>query len=397
MAHQNIYIFSLGAHGKGISGSDRIFIEFARHWSKNFLVKIYLWEEGYQMCQRQQLVFSNVKFIISKMNPWKKFGFFINYFARIIEGIKIGFSLKLENTQSTIIYSSSEFWMDSLPSFILKLRFPKIKWIAAWYQSAPNPFVGFSEGKRSSRYRLSALIYWLIQFPIKPIINNFANFVLVNNDNEKKKFSKLNKKSKVLVVLGAVDFEEIKKWKEKFKKEPKIYDAVFQGRFHPQKGVIELIDIWEKVVQRKNDAKLVMIGDGPLMSNIKLKVKSAKMANNIILKGYLFDGEEKYKIFSQSRVVVHPSFYDSGGMSALEAMAFGLPVVGFNLKSYKHYYSKGMIKVRIGDISAFATAILQLLSDKKLYKKIKNDAEKLVSKEFSWEYRSRQILARMLE
>jgi len=382
-----IYTFALAAHGEGISGGDRIFIEFARRWSKEIPVTIYVSEEGFQMCRRQSLD-SPVDFKVRSA---------VNYLSRIIEGIKIGLTLKLENSDKIIVYSASEFWMDSLPAFFLKLRFPKIKWVAAWYQTAPNPLKGFSEGEAGTRNRLRAFIYWLIQFPIKPLISGFADYVLVNNDGEKKQFPSLNEKSRTLVVLGAVDLEGIKNWKFKFRNIPKIYEAVFQGRFHPQKGVMELIDIWKHVVAKKPDAKLVMIGDGPLMESAKCKVQSEKLENNVILKGYLFDGEEKYKIFAQSRIVVHPAFFDSGGMASAEAMAFGLPCVGFNLMAYKYYYPEGMEKVREGDLEAFADKVEELLQDNNLYKRIANEALHLIGDKWSWEYRARQILNAVLE
>lgn len=375
-----IYIFALAAHGEGISGGDRIFIEFAREWSKKYPVTICLWNEGYQMCLRHKLQMSNVKFQISNMEPWRRFGFIVNYFARIVEGIKLGLTTKLTNSQETIVYSASEFWMDCLPAFVLKLRYRKIKWAAAWYQTAPNPLKGFS----------GSLPYWLTQLPIKPLIDRFADFVLVNNDLEKKQFHK------AIVVLGAVDLKSIKIWKSKFNNLPKIYDCVFQGRFHPQKGVLELIDIWDKVVKFKKDAKLVMIGNGPLMESVKLKVKSKKLGNNIFLTGYLFDGEEKYRIFAQSKVVVHPAFFDSGGMASYEAMAFDLPCVGFNLSSYDSYYPKGMEKVPLGNLKLFADKILQLLTDNKLYGKVAGDAYQLVAN-MTWEQRARQILDQVLE
>lgn len=376
-----IYIFALAAHGEGISGGDRIFIEFAKNWSKKYPVTIYLWKEGYRMCLRHKLQMSNVKFQISNMEPWKHLGFIVNYIARIVEGIRLGLTIKLENSKDTIVYSASEFWMDSLPVFILKLRYPKIRWAAAWYQTAPNPLKGFS----------GSLIYWLVQLPIKPLVDKFADFVLVNNDEEKKQFQK------GVVVLGAIDLKSIKIWKSKFKNLPKIYDGVFQGRFHPQKGVLELVDIWKLVVSKKPDAKLIMIGDGPLMESIKSKVQSAKLENNIIHKGYLFEGEEKYKIFAQSRVVVHPAIFDSGGMASAEAMAFGLPCIGFNLQSYKYYYPKGMVKIHLKDLDGFAEKIIELLSDEGLYKKVSKEALQLIDKTWSWEYRSGQILKAVLE
>lgn len=380
-------IIAMMAWGEGVSGGDRISIELCRRWSLNFPVTVYLWEEGYRMYMRHNLNAEKIKFKIINMRPWKYLGFFINYLARIIAGVAFASRINLENEKTTIVYSATEFWMDSLPGLILKLRFPKITWAATWFQTAPNPLTGFKEGERADAYRFNALVYWLVQLPIKPLIKKWADFVLVNNDMEKKQFEK------AIVVLGAVDLQKIKQYKTKFKNPPKIFDAVFQGRFHPQKGVVELIDIWRLVVSKKPDAKLVLVGDGPLMTSVKCKVKSEKLEKNIILNGYLFDGEEKYKIFSQSKVVVHPAFYDSGGMASAEAMALGLPAVGFDLSSYKSYYPRGMLKVPINNLQAFAEAILELLRDKKLYSKIANQAKTMIFKNWSWDKRSEQILS----
>jgi glycosyltransferase involved in cell wall biosynthesis len=395
MASQKIYIFALAAQGEGISGSDRIFIEFARNWSKNNKVEITVFQDGYRMCLEQGLNAAGIKYRVLPLKKWM-ISFVLQYITRIFLGIKMGVTLNLETNSSVIVYSASEFWMDSLPAFILKLRYPNIKWVAAWYQTAPTPFKGFTEDQ-NSRYRINSFFYYLVQLPVKPLFKKFADFILVNNKNEKKIFPEHNKRRKVIIVHGAIDLEKIKRWRIRYKSLPKIYDAVFQGRFHPQKGVLELIDIWKQVADKKPGAKLIMIGDGPLMRRVKLRIKELKQEDNIKLTGFLFDGDTKYKIFSQSKIVVHPSFYDSGGIAALEAMAFGLPCIGFNLMAYRHYYPKGMLKVDRGRLSIFADRIRQLLTDKKLYLKFKNETAGLISNKFSWHYRSRQILDQVLK
>jgi len=395
MAHLNFHFFALGAYGKGISGGDRIFIELSRRWSKKYPVTIYLWAEGYEMCKRQGLSGKKIYFKVSLMKPWRDFGFLINYIARIFEGIRRGLTLKLENSKDTVVYSASEFWMDSLPTFILKIRFPKITWIAAWFQTAPNPIKGFAEGKRENKYYLSALFYWLVQLPIKPFILKYADFVFINNKSEKKQFPKFAESERAIVVLGAVDLEKINEYVKKHKNIKKTYEAVFQGRFHPQKGVVELIQIWEKVVKEIPDARLAMVGDGPLMQNVKKEIENLGLEKNIILFGYLFDGEKKYQLFSQSKIVVHPAFYDSGGMASSEAMAFGSPVVGFNLKSYESYYPKGMVKVKTGDLDAFSRQVVRLLQDSKLRGKMAKEAISMIRKNWSWNTRSEEILLKI--
>ena len=419
------YFFALAPTGEGISGSDRIFIELARNWSEHTPVTIFTTEEGIKMVKRQKLKGRLLK--VEKVEKGKlPVNFFFKYLYKIFLGINLGLSLQITNQRSqvTFIYSSSEFWMDSLPALILKIRHPNIKWIAAWYQTAPNPFKGFEEnstkvkvqrtplesprlltgqgGRRQSRYSLSALFYWLMQFPIKPLISKFADKIIVNNKQEKKQFPNYTKRGDTIVLIGAVPLKEIENWKTsassslKIGNLPKVYDAVFQGRFHPQKGVVELIDIWKKVVEKIPYAKLAMIGDGPLMNKVKLQISNYKLQNNIVLFGYLFDGEEKYKIFSQSKIVVHPAYYDSGGMAAAEAMAFGVACVGFNLKAYNSYYPEGMIKAKIGDLDSFAHKITELIDNPKLRKDLGDKAKAMIYKNYSWDARAKEILQKII-
>ncbi len=84
-------------------------------------------------------------------------------------------------------------------------------------------------------------------------------------------------------------------------------------------------------------------------------------------------------------------------MAAAEAMAFGLPCVGFNLKSYISYYPKGMVKVKIGESAAFADAIIRLLSDKRLRAKIGREAENMIKESWSWKNRTVQLLEKIMQ
>ncbi len=388
----NFHFFAMAALGKGLSGGDRIFIELARRWSKKYPVTIYVWEEGREMCRRQSLVSKRIKYKVWRMKYWGRLGFVICYLARVVRAVIESFKLKLKNKPTTIVYSASDFWMDSLPGWILKMRFPNITWIGTFYLAAPNPFTGFREQGEIKIPSLKNIVYWLMQQPIYFLIRSWADLVFVTSDPDAKRFPKHNRENRIVVVRGGVDISRAREWKSKRVKVSKIYDAVFQGRFHPQKGVVELIDIWRKVVGEKPKAKLAMIGDGPLMQNVKLKIKNEKLEKNIKLFGYVFDGPKKYRIFSQSRVFIHPAIYDSGGMSAAEGMVWGLPAVSFDLEALKTYYPKGVLKARIGDLDDFANKILTLLEDKKLYRETAEKAVALVKDYWDWDARAKDVL-----
>jgi glycosyltransferase involved in cell wall biosynthesis len=381
---KKIHIIAFSAFGSGISGGDRIWIEFATNWAQKNFVEVVTWTDGKAMYDRQNKPNAlHLHFNIQNNIFFSANNFLLSYLLRIIGSIV--WAIKSSNT--SVVYSASEFLMDVFPAIVLKLKNPSLLWVATWYQTAPSPLKGYNNS-----FSLNAFLYWFSQFITKFLVTRLADKVLVNNELEKKQFDKLNKSGKVIVVLGAVDYQLIQKWQKKKKNFRKKYDAVFQGRFHPQKGVLELISIWEKVCKKKPDAKLVMIGDGPLYKKVQDLINEKKLRNNVILTGYLFDGDLKYDFFSKSKLVVHPALYDSGGMAAYEAMAFGLPVIGFDLLAYNSYYPKGMVKVKKYNLNMFAKQILDLLSNSFMYRKVSNNASSFIKYSARWDKRSKEIL-----
>ena len=116
------------------------------------------------------------------------------------------------------------------------------------------------------------------------------------------------------------------------------------------------------------------------------KISKYGLENNIAFFGFK-DGVEKLKIFKDSKVVVHPAIYDSGGMAACEAMACGLPGVSFDLPALKTYYPKGMLKTPCYDLKRLRRNILKLLNDEKLYERTAKDALEW-AKEWDWDKRA---------
>lgn len=230
--------------------------------------------------------------------------------------------------------------------------------------------------------------YYITQLPIYLLVKRFADFVFVTSEPDVKKFlTKKRNSHRVIGVKGGIDLEFINSVSEPAQKQ---FDAVFMGRFHPQKGILELIDIWNLVVQKRPQAKLAIIGDGYLKKEIEDKIKRYNLSDNIVLFGYKF-GKEKVEILKSSNVVLHPAIYDSGGMSSCEAMSCGLPGVGFDLAALKTYYPQGMIKVPLNDFEGFSKEIVRLLDDSGYYEKVSWEARDLALKEWDWNTRSRVI------
>lgn len=387
MGKNNLLVINILANSGGgpMSGGDRIWIECARRWAKRRDVKINILTtvEGFERARYYGL--SNVNYVTLSSVRLGQYGVYFVYVLRMIKGILNALKLRLPD-EAVIIFSSSDFIPDSIPAWILKMRFRSVKWVAAFYLFIPGPFSRESPYKGSRRLR--GLFYSLSQLPVYRLIRRYADMVWVTSEPDRWKFvgGRLSH-SKVVAVRGGVDVETPASIPEPVEKG---FDAVFIGRFHPQKGVLELMDIWRFVCGRRQSAKLAVIGAGDLEAELVGKIRNYGLENNVVLFGFK-DGVEKLKIFKDSRVVVHPATYDSGGMAACEAMACGLPGVSFDLPALRTYYPKGMLKTPCYDLRAFAENILELLSNEELYRKTSKDALDW-AKEWDWDKRAEELV-----
>lgn len=379
----------------GMSGGDRIFIELARQWSKKVNLSIVGTEETISICQKEgldRIDFFKTSNKLGFQNASTLRALCLNFFKKLINGSVFVIKNRKLFEAGAYIYSASDFYPDSIPAFLIKLMNPKVTWIAGFYLFAPAPWCADSPYKGKDLLR--GFLYCLSQRPVYWLVNRYADVVFVTSEPDIKKFA--NKKrstTRVFAVRGGVDIKAATEYLASGRvilvKERK-YDSCFVGRFHQQKGVLVLMDIWRKVVDTKPEALLAMIGNGPLEKDVVAKARRLGIEKNINFFGFL-DGEKKFEVFKQSKIVLHPATFDSGGMAAAGAMAWRLPGVSFDLESLKTYYPRGMVKVPLGDLDGFAKEILRLLDDFNYYENLAAQARNLAIEEWDWDKRAEFI------
>lgn len=100
--------------------------------------------------------------------------------------------------------------------------------------------------------------------------------------------------------------------------------ALYIGRLSKEKGIINLIQAFEKL----DGGKLYIAGDGPEKENILNFIKNRNLENRIKLLGFL-DKEQVKDTVCRCRFVVVPSiWYENCPYSILETLAIGKPVIG---------------------------------------------------------------------
>lgn len=372
----------------GLSGGDNIFINLGKYLKKKgFQVNVFTWKHGYLMAAQNGL--KDVKYIMSDAGKFERWPFALLYAIRTWLGIKkvreVVKKVSFNKKRSTIIYSASDFIPDCLPALVFKKMVPSALWIAGFYLFAPNPFKNLRDYFRH-KTRLpgfSAFFYWASQKFLFKIILKYADLICVTSESDGLRFTKAGRKrEEIFVVKGGVDYLHLSKFQEEVEKE---YDAVYVGRFHPQKGAVEMIDIWNLVVKKKKEAKLAIIGFGPMERIMKEKVEKYNLARNIIFFG-IMRGDDRNIVLQKSKIILHPSIYDSGGMAPVLGLACGLPGLCFDLPVFETYYAKGFLRAKAGNLNDFADKIIQLLDDTKLYEEMKKEA---IEEAKSWDWKRR--------
>jgi glycosyltransferase involved in cell wall biosynthesis len=144
-------------------------------------------------------------------------------------------------------------------------------------------------------------------------------------------FLALNEFSKRRLVAGGIPDEKVI-LKPNFVDDPgpranrpsESEQVLFVGRLSPEKGILELLDGWRRASPR--DLRLLVIGDGPLMSEAR-----AHLDASIRLLGRLPKGEVRQLMLSSRALVLPSRAYEVQPLVLLEALAAGLPVLASDL------------------------------------------------------------------
>jgi glycosyltransferase involved in cell wall biosynthesis len=104
-------------------------------------------------------------------------------------------------------------------------------------------------------------------------------------------------------------------------------DVIFAGRLIPEKHADLLVDALARVREEVPDLRAVIVGDGPEKVRVERRVHDLGLTGCISLPGFLQGHDRLIAAMKASKVFVLPSTREGFGISALEAMACGLPVV----------------------------------------------------------------------
>jgi len=193
---------------------------------------------------------------------------------------------------------------------------------------------------------------------------------------------------KIEVAHNAVEFTEPPKEKQMLSKNDKI--VLFLGRITVQKGPDWFLYAAKKVLQKAPNTKFIMAGSGDMETHVIEKAAELGIAKNVLFTGFL-TGEDIDKAYKMADVYVMPSVSEPFGITPLEAMRNGTPVI-ISKQSGVSEVIKHCLKVDFWDTDALADKILGVVLHKELSHELGKKGSIEVHK-FSWNKPANEILS----
>ena len=183
-------------------------------------------------------------------------------------------------------------------------------------------------------------------------------------------FKKINDQQKLNLVLEKYELPE--------------HFILFVGTLEPRKNLPVLLHALKHLIDKGCTTPLAIVGSrGWGYDEIFQLVNKLHLEKFVHFTGYV-EKQDLPVIYNLASIFVYPSVYEGFGLPPLEAMACGTPAITTNVSSMPEYAGDAGILIPPNDENTLADAMIQLLDDKALRKKLARLGQIQAAK-FSWE------------
>ncbi|MEP6834705.1 MAG: N-acetyl-alpha-D-glucosaminyl L-malate synthase BshA [Gemmatimonas sp.] len=180
----------------------------------------------------------------------------------------------------------------------------------------------------------------------------------------------------VHVIPNFIDPERFRRGNNLFPLPPETVDGrkviMHISNFRPVKRVRDIVQTFARI-QKEVSSLLVMVGDGPDRGDAEAEARELGVSEHVLFLGKI---DPVAPLLAGADIFLLPSDSESFGLSALEALASGVPVIGANvggLPSVVQHGTTGFL-CDVGDVDGMANAALGLLRDAARWKQFSDAA-----------------------
>lgn len=162
--------------------------------------------------------------------------------------------------------------------------------------------------------------------------------------------------------------------------------VLFLANLYARKGIYTLLEAFETVAAAIPQCRLDIAGDGPEAAGVQRKIAAMPSQARIRLIGPV-SRDRVADVMRSCAVFCVPSHGEPFGLTALEAMACGKPVVATDAGGLAYLVDapRGGRKVPVGDPDALATALIEILREPGLAESMERHNRRFVVEHYDWE------------
>ncbi len=136
---------------------------------------------------------------------------------------------------------------------------------------------------------------------------------------------------------------------------------LYVGSAYPHKGLTDLLDAWENIVAAHSEFSLLIVGEMDVFMRRVQSAAELKKLSRIVFLGRVSENELA-DLYARATAFIFPSHIEGFGLSPLEAISAGCPVVCADIPALREVLGDdGAIFFRAGDPDDILRAVTELL------------------------------------
>ena len=169
--------------------------------------------------------------------------------------------------------------------------------------------------------------------------------------------------------------------------------VLYVGQFDPRKNMDGLVSAFARAAERHRDLRLVVAGQlgklAPFLHEALARGRAPR--DRVVLAGFVTD-PELAALYAASECLLHPALLEGFGLTPLESLAAGTPVVGFRAGAVEEVVGDAGVLTDPDRDGALGDALLGYLDDAALRERLRARATARAAL-FSWDRAARDTLA----
>lgn len=253
-----------------------------------------------------------------------------------------------------LAYAVSDYWFDIWPVLLSRAK----RKLMVWHMQAPTlAQIIFKTRPDVDASRFSSLYYWFSQ-NLSLWLLHFVerkHVFYVHPDMERDLLFRGYQRSELDYLSFGMDSRQA----ASIPRQEKLYDAIWIGRIHRQKGIEDLMETLQYLSQQLEHFRVILVGN---LEELRPEIAKLGLEHCVEFSGFVSEAK-KFELFCASRCFLMTSRFEGSPRVIGEALACGVPVLAYDVETYRPIFGGFVQYVPRFDLDCFKQAARALILD----------------------------------